>query len=314
VSDGTLHGDVLSRDELDALLSTLADERHLQDAEVRAGVLATRDASSRGRAIPYPALSRAVDQWAAEQAHRLSSTYQTTIRFQLSRFESMTLNELAETIPPSDVLTVMEVSPPRSVAFLWLGRPLLFSLMALSYGARSAKAAAPVARPYTRIERRFYRHQSSELLASLDGAWSDLVPARSRVLSVDGLDRLYEDAHDSVLVATFEVHGLYEFGRMRLALPPAPFEALAGNTGRVEPARRAEVEEAVLDTMVALRVEAGVADLSLRELAGLKVGQVLPLESGREGSFVVQVEGRPKFRGLRGSVGGRLAIQITGRV
>lgn len=313
MSEGAIRGDVLSRDELDALLATLADERHEKDAEARAGAMPSREVG-RARGGPPAALGRALEQWAHEQARRLSSIHQTTIQFPLSRWEGMTLGDLAEAIPPSDIFAVVELSPPTSVAYLWLGRPLLFSMMTLAYGARGAKAAAPVARPYTRIEKRFYRHLCSELLASLDDAWSDLVPVRSRVVGVDGLDRLYEDAHDPVMVATFEVAGLSDFGRMRLALPPAPFEALAASTTRVAPTRRAELQEAVLDTKVALRVEAGAAELSLRELAGLAVGQVLPLQSERDGDFVVRVEGRPKFRGIRGSVGGRLAIQITERI
>lgn len=310
MSDGGLQGDVLSRDELDALLATLADERHAQD-EARSGHASPRE-GSRGRA--YPALGRAVELWASEQARRLSSIYQTTIEFPLSRWEALTLGELAEVIPPSDVLSVLELSSPRGIGYLWLGRPLLFSLMALSYGAGSAKTAAPAGRPYTRIEKRFYRHQSSELLATLDGSWSDLVATETSVLTVEGLDRLYEDAHGTVMVATFEIRGLSEFGRMRLALPPGPFEALAGNATRAEPGNREELEDVVLGTEVSLRVEAGGADVSLRELAALEVGQVLPLQAERAGDFLVKVEGRPKFRGQRGSVGGRLAIQITERL
>lgn len=317
MSDGALQGDVLSRDELDALLATLADEREADDADARSGVLSRRESAQPGgrpRGGLYPALARAVAQWATDQGRRLSSIYQTTIEFHLSQWEETTLGELAETIPPADMMAVLELGPPRGIGFLWLGRPLLFSLMTLSFGARTPKAAAPVARAYTRIERRFYRHQAESLVGSIDEAWADLVPARTRVLTVDGLERLYEDAHDRVLLATFEVRGLAEFGRLRLALPPAAFAPLAGNAGRVVPANQEEVTDAVLDTVVSLRVEAGGIDLSLSGLAALKVGEVLPIEAEREGSLIVHVEGRPKFRGQRGSVGGRLAIQITERI
>ncbi len=310
MSEGAVRGDVLSRDELDALLATLADERSEKDGE-RAG--AGRE-GGRARASAPTALGRHLEHWAHEQARRLSSVHQTTVQFPLSRWETMSSGELAEAIPPSDLLTVVEFSPNNAVGYLWLGRPLLFSMMALSYGAPSVKAAAPVARPYTRIEKRYYRHFSSELLSTLDAAWQDLVELRSRVLTVDGLDRLYEDAHDPMLVATFEVEGLSDFGRMRLALPAGPFESLAGSPARVAPTRRCELEDAVLDTAVSLRVEAGGLDLTLRALAGLEVGQVLPLDTERDGEFVVRIEGRPKFRGLRGAVGNRLAIQITERL
>ena len=48
MSDGGLQGDVLSRDELDALLATLADERDAKDEEARSGVLSRREAAQPG--------------------------------------------------------------------------------------------------------------------------------------------------------------------------------------------------------------------------------------------------------------------------
>jgi len=318
VSEAGFHGDVLSREELDALLASLADARDLQEGG-EGGVLPGRreirgGPADRARHTLYPFLARAVAQWAEVQARSLSAVFQTTISLSLSRWEELTLGDLADTIPSADVVAMMETGPPRGLGFLWLGRPLFFSLLALSFGARTPKAAAPVARSYTGIERRFYRRVADEMVARLNDSWVELMEARSRVLSVEGPERLYEESHERVMLATVDVHGLADFGRLRLALPPAPFQPLAHTTARVEPSRRADVELAVREMPVSVRVEGGATELTLRDLSNLEVGRILPLDSETPGELLVRVEGRPKFRAVRGAVGSRLAVQVTDRV
>ncbi len=316
MSEAGVHGDVLTRDELDALLASLADER---DGGIDVGSgerqLVLRDArrAGRGRQTLYPALARAVEQWTTDQGRSLSAIYQQTISFNLTGWEEASLGDLADAIPPTDVVGVMETSPPRGLGFVWIGRPLLFSLMALSFGG-SAATAAPLARRYTGIERRFYRRVADEMVHGLDAAWGPLVEARSRLLSVDQPARLYEEGHEKVILASIDVKGLADFCRMRLALPPAPFHSLVASQVRVEPGRRDDVAAAVLEMPVQLRVEAGSTQLTLRELSALQVGQTIAIDTEEPGALLVRVEGRPKFHAVRGSVGSRLAVQVTDRV
>jgi len=41
---------------------------------------------------------------------------------------------------------------------------------------------------------------------------------------------------------------------------------------------------------------------------------VIPIESRRDGSVLAHVEGAARFRGMRGAVEGRLAVQILERL
>ena len=63
-----------------------------------------------------------------------------------------------------------------------------------------------------------------------------------------------------------------------------------------------------------LRAEVGRAEITLGELGRLQPGDEIPLRAAAPEGYVVSIEGQPKFRAVRGSVGGRLAVQILERI
>lgn len=313
-----LQSQVLTREELDALLSSLAEESREREAAERPSGPFRRDSKrpcARG-GDTLPALGRVLEQWAVNQGRALSTIYQTPITCSLEGWESVTLGELAETVLPEDRIAVFEIGPPRSQGFLLPNRTLIFAQLCLAFGSRPAGARAPApTREYTRIEKRFLRHLAEQTLASLQTAWEDLVPARAQILAVDEPQRLLDEAHETVLLATFELGGLAEFARLRLALPVAPFQRLqAAPKARAATPQRNDLAPVVLDTAVQLRVEVGSAELRLSELGRLQVGSVIPITPADEEALIVRVEDRPKFRAIRGTVGRRLAVQLTDRV
>jgi flagellar motor switch protein FliM len=313
-----LQGQVLTREELDALLASLAEESREREAAERPSGPFRRDVKrSVGRSgSALPALGRVLEQWAVDRGRSLSTTYQTPITCVLASWESVTQGELAETVLPEDRIAVFELGPPRSHGFLLPSRALLFAQLCLAFGSRPAGARAPApTREYTRIEKRFLRFLCEQTLASLQDVWQDVVPARAQLVAVDEPQRLLDDAHETVLLASFELEGLAEFARLRLALPMAPFQRLQTAPKVVSAApQRSDLAPAVLDTAVQLRVEVGSAELRLSELGRLQVGSVIPITPADDDALIVRVEGRPKFRAIRGTVGRRLAVQLTGRV
>lgn len=317
MSEAGFQDEILSREELDALLASLAEDRAEKEIAERAAAppLKAARGSGRGRQALYPTLARALDQWALELGHRLSAIHQVTIQCQLAGWQQVKMGDLAETLAPHDVVAAFEVAPPRGVGFVLIGRPVLFSLLTLALGGRGVgKAPAPPVRPYTRIERRFYAALAGEMVSQLEECWSELVDARTRLIGIDEPERLLEESHASAILATVEVSGLGDFARVRVAIPPEPFHKLQVSQMRFEPSRRDDVVKAVLGMPVELRVEAGEAQLSLSELSSLRVGATIPLDPAAANGLLVRVEGEPKFLATRGAVGRRLAVQVTKRL
>jgi flagellar motor switch protein FliM len=60
-----------------------------------------------------------------------------------------------------------------------------------------------------------------------------------------------------------------------------------------------------------LKVELGGARIPLRQLLRLQPGDVVPLSTRIGDPAILPVHGRPKFQGLIGRIGNRLAFQVA---
>ena len=83
-------------------------------------------------------------------------------------------------------------------------------------------------------------------------------------------------------------------------------------TTSADAAWSARLRERMLDAPVELSVELGRARLRLSELLELAVGDLVPLDVGRDGPVVVRVEGTRHCHGTPGVQGGHNAVRIAG--
>lgn len=90
------------------------------------------------------------------------------------------------------------------------------------------------------------------------------------------------------------------------AIPPPPTPPAVGD--------RKHIESLVLEMGVDLSVVLGTADLTLREMAKLKPGDLLLLRQKVTEPLAAEVSGTPKFRVWPGAVGSRAAVQVHATV
>lgn len=309
MSEPLTQGEVLSREELDALLNELERSRH-EDDEHRRLFPASPGADP---SIPFAPLERCLEEFAGEYAKTLSSLYQKRIDWEIIGWEVIPLAELAEALLPQDRVVVFASEPSGDPGYVVISRPIFFDWMCLAYGGRTGLRANPVPeRPYTRIERRFLKRVVSEMLGEVTRFASDLTPMQVRVIGVDE-PRVLLEGTESGLLVSFDVRGFGSFGRVRLVLPTGPLKRLEGPPRRTEPRPRHPIRDALLDMRVPVRVEAGTTDLPLARLARLQPGETVFLDGPEDGTLVVRVGGAGKFRAVRGTVGRRLAVQIVER-
>lgn len=316
MSDAAAPGDVLSREELDALLSSLAEERADLERRDGAGSPFRREKRARAKKPVLPSLLRGIEWFSLQHGRTLSSTYQTKVILSIIGWEESTTHEFADMLLPTDRLVAFEMGPGGPQGFLLVARPLLFTWLELAFGAKAlAPRLSPPRRPYTRIEERFLRRVGGELLGVLERALKDLCPGPYRLVSLDDAERLRDRSATTCLVASLDLTGLGDVCRLRFALPIAPFAAHdAPHAVAASGAERSRVAGTVLDMNVTLRAEVGTAELTLSRLAGLRVGELIAIDRTDAADLVLRVEGPAKFRAVRGAVGRRLAVQVTDRM
>ncbi len=69
-----------------------------------------------------------------------------------------------------------------------------------------------------------------------------------------------------------------------------------------------------MDVPIRLRAQVGTAELSLSEVAGLKPGTSIVLDSPSDGSLTVRIGNQDKFSGVAGTRGPKRAIQLGERL
>ncbi len=312
----TMDLELLTREELDAILSEVGRGLPAASGDAKLAAPFRRD-RARERAEPVeraPELRRAVGRFAEAWGKQLANRHQRRIRCSLIAWEDQEIGAFAQSLLPTDCLALFELEPAGQAGFALFARPLAFSLLALSFGGRRASGVAVPERDYTRIERRFLHHLATQLVAELEEACSPVVATAPRVTGVVAVDELAGRAASKLVVASLQVEGPDVAGRVRVALPQSWAYASAQRDAEPRPSGGHALEGAVADLPVRVCAEVGYAELGLRRLAALRPGDVLELRRSAPDGFLVRVAGRPKFRAVSGSVGGRLAVQVVDRI
>lgn len=297
-------GDILTREELDALIAEMP------------GLLAERAAEGDGtgsRDVDLE-LERANEAFGAELGRMLSNRHERSIVFSLIGQRPIELPELAELMLPTDVVAAFQVQPKGVGGAVLLSRPFFFEMLCLLFGAGAEiKPIRPPTREYTRIERRFYGRIVKEMLARLEEQWQAVAPISLAWNGLFGRTAVGEGEPRPAVLATWDVRGLGDACRVRVAVPSEVF-ARAGSAPVKAAKDRTSAGVSVLDVPIRLRAQVGTAEMPLAEVGRLAVGQSIVLEVPSDGTLTVCIGDRERFRGIAGTRGSKRAVQLQERI
>jgi len=299
--------ELLSREELDALLSQVHDPA--TDPHEDFFGAAADDARLRGR------LASALPDFASEEARRLSTEFQRPIEIESFGVERVTRRQFAAATIELDEVASLDLQPDNARGALLIGRSMFFGWLCMVLGGQTDLGLGTPDRANSAIERRFLRHLAGELVAQLERCLAGVPPVRIAVRDLVAPGELLGDPDERLCLASFDVRGFGDVARLRLALPSAWLERLESDAS---PAARASgsaaVNELVKEVPLRLRAEIGAAELSVRRLVELREGDTLALEPPTGGQVLVRLEDTARFTATPGSVGSRLAIRLVDEV
>jgi len=298
--------DVLSSEELDAILASVAGAaRHEEGAAPR---------RRSGPDLRTGALARPLRRLTDEQSRLLSTLHQRSIRFEPLGSESLTCGDFAGSLTPLDRVALIEFLPEGELGALLIGRSLLYGWLTMALGGPRDTPLAIPDRAYSAIEERFLRGVAVDLTQRLEAALRMVRPVELCLRDVVEPHRIQSLAAPRLSVVSYDAVGFGDVARLRIALPGAWVDGIerrplgdASKTG-------APIGSRLMEMTVSLHAEIGGARLPVRRVAGLQVGDTIPLEPVEGGAILVRLENRPKFRALQGAVGSRLALQLTDEV
>lgn len=252
---------------------------------------------------------------------RLSLALRLEFGVKLGAIEPATFSAFAAALPEPVHVTLFRAEPLAGTGLLAVTPRLALALADRLLGGRGV--GVPAGRTLTDVEVALLEDTLGAVLEEWCALWPAEPALRPRATGHEASGRFLQTAprEASMLVLTLEAAFADCTEPIQLAVPLSLAEGLLrrlqGRTLREAPANpphRTALAPALAQVPLALRAEWAVIEVSLRELACLRAGDLIELPAALLGETRLLVNGQPKFAGTAGLDGDRVAIQITRRL
>src|SRR4030081_2398579 len=309
---------VLSQEEIDNLLGFTVGDVNLDD---NSGIRAIIDSAM----VSYerlPMLEIVFDRLVRLMTTSLRNFTSDNVEVSLDRITSVRFGDYMNSIPLPAVLSVFKAEEWENFGLATVDSSLIYSMIDVLLGGRRGQTSLRIeGRPYTTIETNLVKRLVEGVLADAEQACGPRWPVPSSIDRLETNPRfaaISRPANAAILVRLhidMEDRG----GNIELLLPYAtiePIRAVLMQMFMGEKFGRDPIWEGHLATEIAqaqISVDAVLyeADIPLKQLMQLKVGDTLPLEMRADALVAVRCGKVTLTEGRMGRVGDRVAIRVS---
>ncbi|ROU01759.1 flagellar motor switch protein FliM [Marinobacter halodurans] len=315
--------DLLSQDEIDALLHGVDDGDvdtydDVDDTGVKNYDLASQDRIVRGR---MPTLEMINERFARYTRISLFNMLRRNADVSTGGVQIMKFGEYIHTLYVPTSLNLVKMRPLRGTALFILDAKLVFKLVDNFFGGEGRHAKIE-GREFTPTETRIVQMMLDQVFKDMREAWNAVLKMDFEYLSSEVNPAMANIVSPSevVVISTFHIELDGGGGELHMALPYSMIEPIrdvldAGVQSDID-----EVDERWVNALqedikaVNVPVNATVCRrrMSLREIAKLKAGDVIPVELEEE--LTVTANGIPIYQAQMGTRDGNLALRVTRRM
>lgn len=309
---------LLSREEMEALLAEVSGGR--VSAVAPSGEAESYDFGSPTAVIRSVSLQlEAIHQRFAESLRAgLAELLRCDLEVEADAPEPCPLTSFLASLGNPCSIHQLRLDPLPGHAFVAVDRTLLFAVVDAFFGGPRRCPESDQPRPLTDTEMRMVQRVRPVVIKALGEVWGELQPDLKVVVVREEHNPSFvkrPSTQDLVVVGELLVRIGECEGRIRIAIPgrtldPLRARLLNGLAG--EPVQDAAVtrrwRQAIELSPVSMRCPLVEIELSVRELLGLRAGDVIPIDLPRQ--VQVEVEGIPFFSGRFGAHEGRRAVKV----
>lgn len=328
--------DVLSQDEVDALLKAVGDGDAPQPGAAQAvasgkgGVrgidLTNQERSLTGR---LPGLEVVLGRLVRDLRGSLATFFGHVPNVTVQTCELVKFGGFMDRLQQPVGLQFFRLTPLRGQGMLVLRAPLLAAVLQVMFGGALGKKSAPATREFSQIEQRVLERIGTRVLADVREAWRPVAPLECAYLRTE-TNPLFATicaAHELVLHVELLI-GVEGLGDLSLSMcvPNGSLDPIRNDLGRTQEVDTSDeggeqdatwherMRAALAEAPIELSVELGTREMTMREVLALAVGDLVSFSTGREGPVLVRVAGRPHFLGAPGISGTNNAVRVTTRL
>ncbi len=316
--------DLLSQDEIDALLNGVdsgaieTEEPPHDPTVVRTYDFASQDRIVRGRLPTLEMINeRFVRTWRIGLFNLLRRSAELSVR----GIETIKFSEYLHSLYVPTNLNLIKFKPLRGVGLIVFEPKLVFTMVDNFFGGDGRYPAKIEGREFTATEMRVIQLLLKQTFADLVDAWAPVMPVDFEYITSEVNPHFANivSPREYVVVSRFHVELDGGGGDLHVTLPYSMLEPIrelldAGiQSDRVhdDDSFRVTLHEQLRGAEVTVSSVLAHKQLSLRQLTGLKVGDILPIDLPK--AVPVCVEQVPVFTGEFGISNGLNAVKITAK-
>jgi len=315
--------DLLSQDEIDALLHGVDDgdigpEEEVDAAGIKSYDLTSNDRIVRGR---MPTLEMINERFARYTRISMFNFLRRSADVASGGVQIMKFGEYIHTLYVPTSLNLVKMRPLRGTALFILDAKLVFKLVDNFFGG-DGRHAKIEGREFTPTEVRVVQLILTQVFNDMMEAWSPVIPVEFEYVGSEVNPAMANIVSPSevVVVSTFHIELDGGGGDLHLTIPYSMIEPMRevldasfqSDVDDVDERWQQSLREDILEAPVEIHGTLAQRDITLREVAALKTGDVIPIEIPED--FVLEANGIPIFTGKMGISNENLAVKIKEQI
>ena len=311
--------DLLSQDEIDALLHGVDDGLVQTDNAAEPGSVKSYDLTSQDRIVRgrMPTLEMINERFARYTRISMFNLLRRSADVAVGGVQVMKFGEYVHSLYVPTSLNLVKIKPLRGTALFILDAKLVFKLVDNFFGG-DGRHAKIEGREFTPTELRVVRIVLDQAFIDLKEAWQAIMEVNFEYINSEVNPAMANivGPSEAIVVSTFHIELDGGGGDLHVTMPYSMIEPVremldAGFQSDIDDQDERWVnalKQDVLDVSVPLNATVARRQLKLRDILHMQPGDVIPMELPED--MIMRANGVPTFKVKLGSHKGNLALQV----
>ncbi|KAA0969241.1 flagellar motor switch protein FliM [Pseudomonas sp. ANT_H12B] len=311
--------DLLSQDEIDALLHGVDDGLVQTDTAAEPGTVKSYDLTSQDRIVRgrMPTLEMINERFARYTRISMFNMLRRSADVAVGGVQVMKFGEYVHSLYVPTSLNLVKIKPLRGTALFILDAKLVFKLVDNFFGG-DGRHAKIEGREFTPTELRVVRMVLEQAFVDLKEAWQAIMEVNFEYINSEVNPAMANivGPSEAVVVSTFHIELDGGGGDLHVTMPYSMIEPVremldAGFQSDLDDQDERWVNalrQDVLDVDVPIGATVARRQLRLRDILHMQPGDIIPVEMPDE--MIMRANGVPAFKVKMGSHKGNLALQV----
>ncbi len=316
--------DLLSQDEIDALLHGVDDGDIDTDDTLGPGEVGNYDFSSQDRIVRgrMPTLEMINERFARHLRISLFNLMRRSADISVNGVQMIKFSEYIHSLFVPTSLNMVRMKPLRGTALFTMEAKLVFILVDNFFGGDGRFHAKIEGREFTPTERRIIQIMLEQAFIDLKEAWAPVLGLSFEYLDSEVNPALASIVSPSevVVVCSFNIELEGGGGQFHITMPYSMLEPMREKLDAGVQSDRDEVDqrwvealrEETMSAKIAIQATLVKKEIGLRDVMNFQAGDIIPVDLPEE--VVVNAGGLPTFRAHYGESRGNMAVKITKQI